>query len=136
MEPSSDSQRPPGGNFDIFIVDTGPPQTAANLAYNGFKGLIAALDTVGYALPPMKAAAAGLSRVMTVIEVCTAASQWVSVGELMSLMRQNVVQNKADYDAIKQKLEAILSMAQKHRQDGSQRLLDRRVEELATCVVL
>ena len=54
----------------------------------------------------------------------------------MALMRQNVVQNKADYDAIRQKLEAILSMAEKHRQDGSQRALDRRVEELAMCVVL
>ena len=73
---------------------------------------------------------------MTVIDVCTAASQWVTVRGLMSLMRQNVVQNKADYDAIRQKLEAILSMAQKHRQDGSQRPLDRRVEELAMCVVL
>ena len=73
---------------------------------------------------------------MTVIDVCTIASQQVTVGELMSLMGQNVVQNEADYDAIKQKLEAILSMAQKHRQDGSQRSLDRRVEELGMCVVL
>ena len=56
--------------------------------------------------------------------------------ELTSLMRQNVVQNKADYDAIRQKLEAILSMAQKHRQEGSQRPLDRRVENLAMCVVM
>ena len=49
---------------------------------------------------------------------------------------QNVVQNKADYDIIRQKLEAILSIAQKHWQDGSQRPLDHRVEELAMCVVL
>ena len=135
-EASSDSQWPPGGTFDIFADDTGPPQTAANLAYNGFKALIVVLDKVAYALPPLKAAAAGLSGVMTVIDLCTTASQWVSVGKLMSLMRQNVVQNKADYDAIRQKLEAILSIAQKHRHDGSQRPLDRRVEELATCVVL
>ena len=139
-EPSSDSQRPPAGTFDIFVDGAGPPQTAASVAgdvaYKGFKALIVVLDTVGYALPPMKAAAAGLSRVMTVIDVRTAALQWVTVRELMSLMRQNVVQNKADYDAIRQKLEAILSIAQKHRQDGSQRLLDRRVGDLAMCVVL
>ena len=73
---------------------------------------------------------------MTVIDVCAAASQWVTVRELMSLMRQNVVQNKADYDAIRQKLEAILSMAEENRQGGSQRPLDRRVENLAMCVVL
>ena len=84
----------------------------------------------------MKAAAAGLSSVLTVVDVRTAASQWVNVGELMNIMRQNVVQNKADYDTIRQKLEAILSMAQKHRHDGSQRPLDRRVEELEMCVVL
>ena len=53
----------------------------------------------------------------------------------MSLMRQSVVQNREDYDAIRQKLEVILSMAEKHRQDGSQRPLDRRVDELAMCVV-
>ena len=139
-EPSSNSQRPPVGTFDIFVDGAGPPQTAANVAgdvaYKGFKALIVVLDTVGYALPPMKAAAAGLSRVMTVIDVRIAASQWVTVRGLMSLMRQNVVQNKADYDAIRRKLEAILSVAQKHRQDGSQRLLDRRVGDLAMCVVL
>ena len=139
-ELSSDSQqRPQGGNFDTFVVGAGPPQTAANvgrdITYKGFKALLDVLDTVGYALPPLKAAAAGLSSVMTVIDVCTAASQCVTVGELMNLMRQNVVQNKADYDAIRQKLEAILSIAQKHRHDGSQRPLDRRVEELAMCVV-
>ena len=55
----------------------------------------------------------------------------------MGLMpRQNVVQNKADYDAIRQKLEAILSMADEHRQDGSQRALDLRAEKLAMWVVL
>ena len=96
------------------------------------------IDKVGYALPPLlKAAAAGLSSVLMVIaNVCTAASQWVTVQELMGLMRQNVVQNKADFDTIRQKLDAILSIVQKHRQDGSQRPLDRRVEELARCVVL
>ena len=51
-------------------------------------------------------------------------------------MKQTVVQNKADYDAIRKKLEAILSITQKHRQDGSQRALDRRVEILAMCVLL
>ena len=86
--------------------------------------------------PPVKAAAAAISSVLTVIEVCTAASQSVIVRELMCLMRQNVVQNEADYDAIRHKLEAIRSIAQKHWQDGSQRPLDRRVEELAMCVVL
>ena len=118
----------------------GPPQTAANvgrdIAYKGFKALLDVLDTVGYAVPPMKAAAAGLSKVVTLIDVCTAASQWVTVRELMSLMRQKVGQNKADYDAIRQKLEVILSIAEKHQQDGSQRALDRRVENLAMCVVL
>ena len=54
----------------------------------------------------------------------------------MSLMRQNVVQNEADYNTIRQRLDAILSIAQKHWQHGSQRPLDRRVEELAMCVML
>ena len=139
-EPSSDSQRRPGGTFDIFIDGAGPPQTTANLAgdmtYKGAKALLVVLDTVGYAHPAMKAAAAGLSRVVKVIDVCTAPSQWVTVPELITLMRQNVVQNKADYDTIRHTLEAIVSMAENHRQDGSQRSLDRRVEELAMCLVL
>ena len=78
-EPSSDSQQPPGDTFDTILNDAGPPQTAPKLAgdiaYKGFKALLDVLDKVGYALPPLKAAAAGLSSVMTVIDVCTAASQ-------------------------------------------------------------
>ena len=100
------------------------------------KALTVVLDMAGYVFPPMKAAAAGLGSVLTVIDVCTTASQWVAVWELMGLMRQNVVQNKADYDTIREKLEAILSMAEEHRQDGSQRALDLRVQKLAMCVVL
>ena len=75
------------------MVDGAVPQTAANvagdIAYKGFKALLDVLDKVGYALPPLKAAASGLSSVMTVIDVCTAASQWVTVRELMSLMRHS-----------------------------------------------
>ena len=54
---------------------------------------------------------------------------------LISSTKQKVVQNKKDYDEIIQKLEAIVSMAQKYQQHGSQRALDRRVEELSMCVV-
>ena len=78
VESSSDLQPRLGGTFDTFVDGAGPPQTAANIgkdmAYKGFKALLGILDTVGYALPPMKAAAAGLSRVMTLIDVCIAAS--------------------------------------------------------------
>ena len=110
---------------------------AGHIAYQGLKSSLDVIDKVGSVPPPqVKAAAAALSSVLTVIDVCTTASQWVIVQELMSLMRQNVIQNKADYDTIRHKLEAILSIAQKHWQDGSQRPLDRRVEELAMCVVL
>ena len=106
------------------------------MAYKGFKALLDVFETVGYAVPPMKAAAAGLSKVMALIGVCTATSHWVTARELMSLTRQKVGQNKADYDAIRQKLEVIIFMAEKHLQEGSHRPLDLRVEELAMCVVL
>ena len=48
---------------------------------------------------------------------------------------QNVVQNKEDYEAITQKLESIVTIAQKYQQHGCQRALDRRIEDLSTCVV-
>ena len=56
----------------------------------------------------------------------------------MSLMRQKAVKNKAYYDVIRLKLEAILSMARKHQhwQDEFQRPIDCHVKELAKCVVL
>ena len=105
------------------------------IAYKNLKAVLVLIDKVGNAQPPLKAVAAALSSVFTVIDVCTAALQWV-VRELMSL-RQKVNQNKADYDDIRKKLEAIVSIAQKHAQNGPQRRpLDRRLEELATCVVL
>jgi hypothetical protein len=49
--------------------------------------------------------------------------------------RQKVVQNKGDYEAIRNKLEAIVSMAEKYKQHGSQRALDRRVEDLSRSVI-
>ena len=48
---------------------------------------------------------------------------------------QNVVQNKKDYEAITQKLEAIITIAQQYQQHGCQRALNRRIEDLSTCVV-
>ena len=48
---------------------------AGDIAYKGLKASLDVIDKVGYALPPLKAAAAGLSSVLTVIDVCTAASQ-------------------------------------------------------------
>jgi hypothetical protein len=51
-----------------------PPRTLAQdlpgIAYEGSKGIVAMADTVGYAVPPMKAATAGASRLMTVVDVC------------------------------------------------------------------
>ena len=106
------------------------------IAYKNLKAILVFIDKAGYAQPPLKAVAAALSSIFTVIDVCTVASQW-AVRELMSLTRQKVNQNKADYEDIRQKLEAILSIAQKHAQNGpQQRPLDRRLEELATCVAL
>jgi hypothetical protein len=68
------------GNRDINqfskILDVADdvPQTLAQdvgeIAYEGFKGFLDALNTVGFALPPLKAAAAGLRSVLTVIDVC------------------------------------------------------------------
>ena len=124
----------------MLIDGPDPHQMTAKLprgiAYKNLKALLVLIETVGYALPPVKAVAAGINSILTVVDVCTAASQWV-VRELMSLMRQKVNQNKEDYDDIRQKLEAILSIAQKHAQNGpQQRPLDRRLEGLARCVVL
>ena len=48
-------------------------------------------------------------------------------------MSQNVVQNKKDYEAITQKLEAIITIAQKYQQHGCQRALDRRIDDLSMC---
>ena len=67
----------------MLIDGADPPQTMANaardIAYKGLKGLLDVLDRVGYAVPPLKAAASGLSRVMTVIDVGIAASQWMTM---------------------------------------------------------
>ena len=48
---------------------------------------------------------------------------------------QNVGKNKKDYEAITQKLESIIIIAQKYQQHGCQQALDRRIEDLSTCVV-
>ena len=48
---------------------------------------------------------------------------------------QNVVQNKKDYEAITQRLEAIVTIAQRYQQHGCQRALDRRIEDLSMCVI-
>ena len=71
-----------GSTFGLLVDGMDPPQTSAreasDIAYKGIKGLLDVLDRVGYALPPLKAAAAGLSSVLEVIDVRTS-SQQVSV---------------------------------------------------------
>ena len=67
-----------GSTFGLLVDGMDPPQTlareASDIAYKGLKGLLDVLDRVGYALPPLKAAAAGLSSVLEVIDVRT--SSW------------------------------------------------------------
>jgi hypothetical protein len=62
-----------GGAFGLLVGGVDAPQPFAqdmgNIAYEGFKGLLAVLDKVGYALPPLKATASGLSSVMAMIDV-------------------------------------------------------------------
>ena len=68
-----------GSTFGLLVDGVDPPQTlareASDIAYKGLKGLLDVLDRVGYALPPLKAAATGLSSVLTVIDVCTSSGQ-------------------------------------------------------------
>ena len=76
-EPSSSS------TFNTFLGSSADTQTVKDVvkrnAYNGLKGLLEVINTVGYALPPLKAAAAGLSSVLMFVEVCTPSLQWVTV---------------------------------------------------------
>ena len=75
-EPSSSS------TFDTFFDSADTPTVKGVVkrnAYNGLKGLLEVINTVGYALPPLKAAAAGLSSVLMFVEVCTPSLQWVTV---------------------------------------------------------
>ena len=71
-----------GSTFGLLVDGVDPPQTlareASDIAYKGVKGLLDVLNRVGYALPPLKAAAAGLSSVLEMIDVRTS-SQQVSV---------------------------------------------------------
>ena len=83
-------------------------------------------------VPGLKVAAVGMRRIMTVVDVCT--SQCLNyILELRHPASQNVVQNKKDFEAIAQKLESIITIAQKYQQYGCQRALDRRIEDLSTC---
>ena len=43
----------------------------AKTVHNGSKVLLDVIDKVGYAVPPLKAAAAGIGRIMMVVDVCT-----------------------------------------------------------------
>ena len=57
------------------------------------------------------------------------------VGTERTPANQNVVLNKKEFEAITQKLESIITITQKYQQHGRQRALDRRIEDLSTCVV-
>ena len=73
--PTSSSEPPDSQEssnaFVHFIDGVDEPQTMAKTVYNGFKTLLDVIDKVGYAIPPLKAAAAGIGRIMTVVDVCT-----------------------------------------------------------------
>ena len=137
--PTSSSEPPDSlsavTTFVNFIDGVDTPQTVAKTVYNGSKVLLDVIDKVGYAVPPLKAAAAGIGRIITVVDVCTYRTLATTMLELNTPASQNVVRNKKDYEAITQKLEAIITIAQKYQQHGCQRALDRRIEDLSTCVV-
>ena len=68
----------------MFIDGTDPPQTAAanvagHFANIEFKALVEVLFKAGYVHPALEAAALGLMRIIPAIDVCTAASQWVTM---------------------------------------------------------
>ena len=68
---SEPSNSLPGvGTFGSFIDGIDGPQTVAKTVYNGSKILLDVIDKVGYAVPPLRAAAAGIGRIMTVVDVC------------------------------------------------------------------
>ena len=73
--PTSSSEPPDslagGGAYVSFIDGIGAPQSVAKTVYNGSKILLDVIDKVGYAVPPLKAAAAGIGRIMTVVDVRT-----------------------------------------------------------------
>ena len=120
--------------FGNFIDGIDARRTVANTVYNGSKILLDVIDKVGYAVPPLKAAAAGIRHIITVVDVCTSHLETTMLS-LTTPASQNVVQNKKDYEAIAQKLEAIITIVQKYQQHGCQRAIDRRIEDLSKCVV-
>ena len=138
-QPTSSSEPPnssPGvSTFGSFIDGVDAPQTVAETVYNGSKILLDVIDKVGYAVPPLKAAAAGIGRIMTVVDVCNSRRLAIAMRTKHTPASQNVVQNKKDYESIAQKLESIITIAQKYQQHGCQRALDRRIEDLSTYVV-
>ena len=73
--PSSSSEpsdsRADASNFGNFIDGVDASQTVAKTVYNGTKILLDVIDKVGYAVPPLKAAASGIGRIMTIVDVCT-----------------------------------------------------------------
>jgi hypothetical protein len=66
-------------HFDSLLNHTDAPRTVlkdvGGVGSEGLKGVVAMADTVGYALPPLKATAAGTGRIMTVYDVCTSSQQ-------------------------------------------------------------
>ena len=73
--PTSSSEPPDSlagvSAFGNFIDGVDAPQTVTKTVYNASKILLDVLDKIGYAVPPLKAAAAGIRRIMTVVDVCT-----------------------------------------------------------------
>ena len=71
--PTSSSEPPDSlsavTTFVNFIDGVDTPQTVAKTVYNGSKVLLDVIDKVGYAVPPLKAAAAGIGRIITVVDV-------------------------------------------------------------------
>ena len=68
--------------FGNFIDGVDAPQTMANTLYNGSKILLDVIDKVGCAVPPLRAAAGGIRRIMTVVDVCTS---WLLATTMLEL---------------------------------------------------
>ena len=59
----------------------------AETVYNDSKVLLDVIDKVGYAVPALKAAAVGIRRIMTVVDVCISQRLAITMLELSTLPR-------------------------------------------------
>jgi len=108
------------------------PRSALNNAWEGTKAILRLVRESADAFPPLKSTAAGLIGLIDLIEVSSVCLHIQS--RYLFNYAQNTRRNRGDFEELKRKLSALVSILDQHKSELFSPLAKERIKKLNWCV--